>query len=90
MDDVIENTLWLQLLLPFTAVKNLYLSEVSASTIAAGRQKIVAGRIIELLPSLQNIFVKRLKPRGPLQENLEQLVATRQLPIAISDWNGFM
>jgi hypothetical protein len=26
-DDAIENTLWLQLLLPFTAVKNLYLSK---------------------------------------------------------------
>jgi hypothetical protein len=89
-NDVIENTLWLQLLLPFTAVKNLYLSKEFAPGIAAALQELVGGRITEVLPSLQNIFVEGLEPSGPFQENIGQFVAARQLsdhPIAISIWH---
>jgi hypothetical protein len=87
--DAIENTLWLQLLLPFTAVKNLYLSRNYALGITAALQEPVGGRITEVLPSLRNIFVEGLKPSGPFQENIGQFVAAQQLsghPIAISVW----
>ena len=88
-NDAIENTLWLQLLLPFTAVKNLYLSKEFPPGIVAALQELVGGRIAEVLPSLQNIFVEGLEPSGPFQENIGRFVAARQLsshPIAISDW----
>jgi hypothetical protein len=88
-DDAIESTLWLQLFLPFTAVRNLYLSEEFAPGIAAALQEIVVGRITEVLPSLQNILVKGLEPSGPFQKNIGQFVAVRQLsdhPVAISVW----
>jgi hypothetical protein len=91
-DDAIENTLWLQLLLPFTAAKNLYLSEKSAPGIAAALQELVGGRIIEVLPSLENIFVKGLEPSGPFHEKIGQFVAARlpsDHPIAISGWSGY-
>jgi hypothetical protein len=84
-NDAIENTLWLQLLLPFTAVKNLYLSEEFAPGIAAGLQELVGSRIAEVLPSLRNIFVEGHEPSGPFG----RFVAARQLsghPIAISVW----
>ena len=87
--DAIESTLWLQLLLPFTAVKNLYLSEVLAPGIAAAFQELVGSRITDVLPSLENIFVERLKPSGSFQKSIEQFVAARQLlgrPIVISVW----
>jgi hypothetical protein len=89
-NDAIENTLWLQLLLPFTAVKNLYLSKQFAPGIAAALQELVGTRITEVLPCLQNIFVEKLRPSGPFQENIGQFVAARRLsdhPIAISDWH---
>ena len=89
-DDAIENTLWLQLLRPFTAVKNLYLPKEFAPGIAAALQELVGGGITEVLPSLQNILVKGLEPSGPFQENIGQFVAARQLsdhPITISDWD---
>ena len=89
-DDAIENILWLQLLLPFTAAKNLYLSKEFVPGIAAALQELVGARITEVLPSLQNIFVEGFEPSGPLQENIGQFVAARQLsghPIAISDWH---
>ncbi|KAN0123625.1 hypothetical protein V8E52_002957 [Russula decolorans] len=88
--DSIENTLWLELLLPFTAVKNLYLSKEFAPGIAAALQELVGARIAEVLPSLQNILVEGLEPSGPLQENIGQFVAARHLsghPIAISVWD---
>jgi hypothetical protein len=88
-DNLIENTLWLQLLLPFTAVKNLYLSEDFSRGIAAAVKELTGSRITEVLPSLENIYVQELEPLGPFQENIGQFVAARQLsdhPITVSNW----
>lgn len=91
---VIENILRLELLLPFIAVKNFYLSREFAQGIAAALREAVGDRIAEVLPSLQNIFVEGLleglKPSGHLRENIGQFVAARQLfghPITIFDWD---
>jgi hypothetical protein len=88
-DDAIENTLWLQLLLPFTAVKNLYLSKEFAPGIAAALKELVEGRITVVLPSLQNIFVQGLEASGPFQEKIGHFVAARQVsghPISVLKW----
>ena len=90
-DNAIENTLWLQLLLPFTAVKNLYLSEEFAPGIAAALQQLVEGRTTDVLPSLQNIFVQELGASGPFQKSIGEFVAARRLsdhPITISEWSN--
>ena len=58
--DSIENTLWLELLLLFTAVKSLYLSKEFAPKIAAALKELAGARIIEILPCLKNIFVHGL------------------------------
>jgi hypothetical protein len=89
-NDAIENTLWLQLLLPFTAVKDLYLSREFAPGIAAALQELVGARITDVLPSLHNVFMEGLEPSGPLQESIGRFVAARLLsdhPIAISVWH---
>jgi len=75
-NDAIENTLWLELLLPFRAVKNLYLFKEFGPGIAVALREIVG---TEVLPSLQSIFVDGLEPPGPLQENIRQFVAAREL-----------
>ena len=87
-DDAVDDTLWLQLLFPFTAVKNLYLSKEISPGLAAALQELVGGRITEVLPNLQNIFVEGLELSGPFQENIGHFVAARQLsghPVTISD-----
>ena len=88
--DSIENSLWLQLLRPFTAVKNLYLLKESVPGIAAALQELVDSRLTQVvLPSLQNIFVDQFEPSGPLQEKMRQFIAVRQLsdhPVTISVW----
>ena len=89
-NDAIGNDLWLQLLLPFIAVKNLYLSKKFAPGIAAALQEHVGDRITEVLPSLQNIFLKELEPSEPFEEYFGQFVAARQLSnhtIAVSLWD---
>ena len=89
-NEAIDNTLWLQLLLPFTAVKNLYLSKEFAPGITEALKELVGGGVKEVLPNLQNILVKELKLSGSFQENIEQFVVARQLsdhPITVSNWN---
>ena len=89
-NDAIDNTQWLQLLLPFTAAKNLYLSKEFAPDITTVLQELAGGRTTEVLPSLQNIFVEGLEPSGPLQKNIGKFVAARQLSsqvaISVQDW----
>ena len=89
-DDAIENILWLQLLLPFTAVKYLYLSKEFAPGIATTLQELDGDRITEVLPSLRSIYVEWLEPSGPVQEGIGQFIAARQLSdhtITVSHWN---
>ena len=87
--DDIENGLWLQLLHPFTAVKNLYLSEQFALRIGPALQELAEGRTTEVLPALQNIFLEGLESSGPVQEGIAKFVAVRQVasrPIEVSSW----
>ena len=88
--DHIENTLWLELLRPFPAVKNLYLSEKFASLITPALQELTRGSTAEVLPTLQNIFLEKLQPSGTVQASIQQFAAARQVshPIAVSHWDS--
>jgi hypothetical protein len=84
----IENSQWLELLLPFTTVKGLYISREFAPRLAPALQELVRERVTEVLPALQSLFLKEPLP-GPVQETIGQFVAARQLasrPIAVSRW----
>ena len=85
----IENGQWLELFRPFIAVKNLYLSENFASRIAPALQELVEGGTPDVLPALQNIFLKGLESSGSVEEGIGKLVTARQVanhPIGISPW----
>src|SRR5258708_1318744 len=85
--DDIENTEWLQLLLPFTAVKNLYLPKQFGPRIAPALQELTGGRMAEVLPTLQNIFLEGFQPSESVQEGIGHFISSRQLtnpPITIS------
>jgi hypothetical protein len=86
----VENTEWLDLLRPYTAVKNLYLSDVFGPEIIRALQGSVGGRTTVVLPTLQTVFLEGIQP-GPVQEDIRQFVAARQLsgyPCAVSPWDG--
>ena len=88
--DNIETALWLELLRPFTTVKNLYLSYTIVPHIEPALQELVEGRTTEVLPALQNIFFYGPQQSEPVQEAIRRFVATaaaRQAtgrPIAVS------
>ena len=89
--DIDNMLLWLDLLRSFVAVKNLYLSEELMLYIAPALQGLVRGRTTEVLPTLENIFLKGLRPSTRPHEDIEKFVAARRLtgqPVAISSWDG--
>ena len=88
--DNIENSLWLELFQPFTAVKNLYLSKEFVPRIMLSLQELVGERMAEVLPTLQNIFLEGLDTSGPVQKASQEFVAARQVSqlIAVSHWDG--
>ncbi|KAF8492222.1 hypothetical protein F5888DRAFT_1637261 [Russula emetica] len=56
-----SNTQWLAFLRLFTAAENL---------IVPVMQELVGVRMTEVLPALQNIFLKGFQPSGPLEKVL--------------------
>jgi len=88
--DAPDNYEWLDILLPFTAVKNLYLSKEFVSCIAPALQELTGARTTEVLPALQNVLLEGFKPSEPVEEGIAQFVSARQLtnhPIAVSLWD---
>ena len=75
----------LEILLPFTAVKNLYLTWETAPRIAPALQELVGGRTMEVLPMLKKVFFEVYRH----SEGIRKFVAARQLsghPITVSSW----
>ena len=87
----IENTEWLDLLRPYAAVENLYLSKKFGSRVVHALKGSVEGRTTVVLPKLQTVFLEGLHLSGHVQEDIRQFVAMRQLPgypCAVSLWDG--
>ena len=88
--DDIEDTDWLDLLHPFSAVKNLYLSRQIAPRIAPALQELTGERTTEVFSALQNIFLEGFQSSEPVEEGIARFIATRQLinhPVVISVWD---
>jgi len=89
--DDIEDSQWLEVLHPFTGLKDLHVSREFLPRIAPAFQALSGERVTEVLPALQSLFLEELHPSGPVQEAIEKFVAARKLagyPIAVSHWDG--
>jgi F-box-like len=89
LQDKMVDELWLELLYPFTAARNLYITEEFAQRIVPVLQEVVGARTTQVFPALRNIFLEGLQPSGPVQECVGHFAATRQAtghPIAVSRW----
>jgi hypothetical protein len=85
----IENTEWLELLVPFAAVKNLYLSGQFAPRIAPALRDLTGARTTEVLPALQNIFLEGFQQDEVVHEAIGPFISARQLtnhPVTILIW----
>ena len=86
----VRNSQWLQLLHPFVAVKNFYISEKFVPFIAPALQELVGERVTEALPALECLFLGGLHASGPVWDAIEPFVAARELsthPIVASYWD---
>jgi hypothetical protein len=89
----VESSQWLDLLRPFTAVEDLYLSQKFLPHIVPALHGISGEGMTEVLPSLQNLFLERpSRPSlpGPVEEATEQSVTALNFagrPIAVSQWD---
>ena len=72
-------------------MNNLYLTKEFALHIAHALQELVVGeRVMEVLPTLENVFIDEFQPSGPVHEVINEFAAARQLaghPIIISPWD---
>ena len=86
----VSDSQWLLLLLnPFISVKSLYLSEWLASFIASALEELPGERVTELLPALDNLFLKGFGSSGSVEESIESFVSMRQLsghPVILRRW----
>jgi hypothetical protein len=93
LSEDIENTKWLNLLLPFIAAKNLYLSRLFSPRIAPALQELTGARATEVLPALQNVFLEGFQPSEPVQKSIARFISAREPanhPVAISVWRGWL
>ena len=85
----LDNIEWIDLLRPFTVVKDLYLLEGVALHLAPALEEVAEGSVNNVLPALQNVFLEGLHPTGPVQQAIGQFASARQLsghPIAVHPW----
>ena len=76
----------------FTGVKNLYVCKEFAecNTFVSALQVLVEERVATILPALESLSLEGIQALKPVQEAIEQFVASRRLlghPVAVSRWN---
>jgi len=74
-----EDAQWLDLLHPFTSVRDLYLCEDSVAFVAPALQELSGESVTEVLPALENLFLEGPRPSGLVKEAIGKFIAARQL-----------
>jgi len=85
----IENAQWLELLKPFTTLKNLYLTDEITRRVCGALQEVSGERANKVLPALRNLFVDGCRSFKHMEEAIKPLVTARRLPghpVAIDHW----
>jgi hypothetical protein len=76
--DDLENTQWLELLLPFTSVTDLVLSDGLVPLVAPALQELAGERVTEVLPMLQSLLLDVLELSGSAEKSIQQFIDARQ------------
>jgi len=88
-EDDMENTQWLELLDPFTALKDLYLTHGIAQRLCGALQELSGERTTEVLPALRHLFVRGFSSLEPVHEVMKSFITARQLsghPVVVDHW----
>jgi hypothetical protein len=84
---------WLELLQPFTAVKDLYLGSRAELHLAQTLQELTEETAADVLPALQRIFIPGYERPGyaDVQEDIGSFITARQLSghtVTVHNWEG--
>ena len=72
-----ERTQWLELLQPFTHVKELVLSKVMVRPVAPALEELAGERLTEVLPTLQDLRIEGPLPKGSVRTRFNKFVSAR-------------
>jgi hypothetical protein len=75
----VEVTQWLELLHPFTSVKDLVLPMKSFQLVASALEMPAEGSVTGVLPALQSLFLQGPKPSEPELEAIVKFITPRKL-----------
>jgi len=85
--DDIESPQWLEILHPYTAVKDLELSRQLVRHVIPALGQLTGERLTEVLPALQTLSLPGPQPSGRVNKAIRKFTAARQLsgsPVAIN------
>ena len=91
-NDDMENIQWVELLQPFTAVKDLFLDEDLALRLPRALQELTDELSTEVLPALQTIYIEVVEEYllpGAVKEAIRSFIAARQRSgnsVAVQSW----
>jgi len=75
----IDPSQWLGLLLPFSGVRSLYVSETLEPLVARALGGLSGERTLEVLPVLGNLSLDEIEPSGSARDAMGSFIAARQL-----------
>jgi hypothetical protein len=84
-----EDTQWLELFRPFTAVRTMRIDREMQSLIVPALQELTGERATEVLPALEGLYLEEYPPSGSDQQAVEPFIAARQYsnyPVAVHCW----
>jgi len=77
--DDMENAQWLEVLHPFTSVKDLVLGGNSIEVVAPALEDLAGERVTEVLPALQNLLVESRQPSEAVKKAIGKFISARRL-----------
>ena len=85
-----EDTEWLKLFHPFTAVRTLRIRRQLQPLIVPALQELTGERATEVLPALDSVYLEEYQPSGSEQQAIKPFIAARQYsdhPVAVHLWD---
>jgi hypothetical protein len=86
-----EDTQWLELFRPFTAVRTLRIALELQPLILLALQELTGERATEVLPALDSLYLEGYQPSRSDQQAIKPFIAARQNsdhPVAVHFWEG--
>ena len=86
-----NETQWLEIFRPFTAVERLYISDQVVPLVVPALGGLTGEGAIEVLPALHSVFLEGFQLHGPVYDDVMSFITARRLcghPMGVQSWNS--